>query len=184
MPGQGAIAELVRRSAGLESLVVPAVGKRPIPLELVAPGVGGERGFDGRPRHVPMPIHVPIGHGVRDPLVANLPDQPIEDHGGVMGFDSSNEASVDCVMPEIVDARDLPGNIADSPNNGSGVLHPLGLAGNGEPTWHVRSAPPTAVERRCRRRCTVGLSESIGDRREFEHPGATHRLYERGGQPG
>jgi hypothetical protein len=42
VPGQGAIAEFVRLGTRLESLVVPAVGKRPIPLELVAPGVGGE----------------------------------------------------------------------------------------------------------------------------------------------
>src|SRR5450830_1854832 len=133
MPGKGAIAELVRLGTRLESLVVPAVGKRPIPLELVAPGGGGERGFDGRPRHISMPIHVPVGHGVRDTLVANLSDQPIEDPSGVMGFDSSNEASVDCVMPEIVDARDLPGKIADSPNKGLGVLHSLNLVRNGEP---------------------------------------------------
>src|SRR5450756_1556389 len=102
--------------------MVPAVGKRPIPLELVATGVGGERGFDVCPRHVPMPIHVPIGHGVRDTLVAQLVHQPIEDHSGVMVLDCSNEASVDCIMPEIVDARDLPGKIADSPNKGLGVL--------------------------------------------------------------
>src|SRR5450830_1526626 len=101
MPGKGAIAELVRLGASLESLVVPAVGKRPIPLELVAPGVGGERPFDVCPRHVSMPIHVPVGHGVRDPLVANLSDQPIEDPSGVMVFDWRDEAGFDCVMPQI-----------------------------------------------------------------------------------
>src|SRR5450830_1816583 len=106
MPGKGAIAELVRLGTRLESLVVPAVGKRPIPLELVATGVGGERGFDGRPRHVPMPIHVPIGHGVRDSLMAKLAHQPIENRRSVMILDCCNQASLDCVMPEIVDACD------------------------------------------------------------------------------
>ena len=104
MPGQGAIAEFVRRSAGLESLMVPAVGKRPIPLELVATGVDGERGFDVCPRHVSMPIHVPVGHGVRDTLVAKLAHQPIENRRSVMVLDCCNQASVDCIMPEIVDA--------------------------------------------------------------------------------
>jgi hypothetical protein len=132
MPGQGAIAELVRLGAGLESFVVPAAGKRPIPLELVTPGVGGEWCRDGRPRHVPMPIHVPIGHSVRDTLVANLADQPIENRRSVMVLDCCNQASVDCIIPEIVDARDLASNIADSPNKR------LGLAGNGEPACHVK----------------------------------------------
>jgi hypothetical protein len=49
-----------------------------------------------------------------------------------MALDCCNQTSVDCVMPEIVDARDLPGNIADSPNNGSGVLHSCALARNGD----------------------------------------------------
>jgi hypothetical protein len=49
-----------------------------------------------------------------------------------MGFDCSNEATCDCVMPEIVDARDLPGNIADSPNKGAGVFHSCALARNGD----------------------------------------------------
>ena len=42
IPGQGATAEVARLGASLKPLVVLAVGKRPIPLELVAPGVGGE----------------------------------------------------------------------------------------------------------------------------------------------
>src|SRR5450830_1682683 len=184
MPGKGAIAELVRLGASLESLVVPAVGKRPIPLELVATGVGGERPFDVCPRHVPMPIHVPIGHGVRDTLVAKLAHQPIENSRSVMVLDCCKEASVDCVMPEIVDAGNLTGNVAYPPNNGSGVLHPLGLAGNGEPACHVKSTPPTGVARRYRRRCTAGSFEWIGDRQEFERHGANRLPYERGGQRG
>jgi hypothetical protein len=184
MPGQRAIAELVRLGASLESLVVVAASKRPIPVELVASGVGGERPFDVCPRHISMPIDVPVGHGVRDPLVANLPDQPIEDHGGVMGCDCRNQASVDCVMPEIVDARDLPGKIADSPNKGLGVPHSLGIKKNGGPAWHVRSTPLTGVGRRCRRRCTVGLFESTGDRREFARRVMIHQPYERAGQRG
>jgi hypothetical protein len=49
-----------------------------------------------------------------------------------MVCDGSNEASVDCIMPEIVDARDLPGKIAHSPNKGLGVLHSCALARNGD----------------------------------------------------
>jgi hypothetical protein len=79
-----------------------------------------------------MPIHVPISHGVGNPLVAKLAHQPIEDRRGVMVLDCCNQASVDCVMPEIVDACDLPGNIADSPNKGTGVLHSCALARNGD----------------------------------------------------
>jgi hypothetical protein len=79
-----------------------------------------------------MPIHVPIGHGVRDTLMAKLAHQPIENRRSVMALDCCNQASVDCVMPEIVNARDLPGNIADSPNKGAGVLHSCALARNGD----------------------------------------------------
>ena len=184
MPGQGAIAELVRLGAGLESLVVPAVGKRPIPLQLVAFGVGGERVLDFRPRHVPVPVHVPLGHGVGDSLKAEDPHQPIEDHTGVMVFDCRNEAGFDCVMPEIVDASNLTGKVADSPDKGSGVLHSLTRPVTGRTGWHVRSTPPSGVGRRCRRRCTAGLSEWIGDRRESERRVTIRRLYERGAQRG
>ena len=126
MPGQGAIGEFVRLGAGLESLVVPAAGKRPIPLELVAPGVGGEGSFDFRPRHVPVPIHVPLGDGIGDSLKAEHPHQPIEDRRGVMVFDCSNEASVDCINLKVVDAGNLASNVADPANNRLGVPHSLG----------------------------------------------------------
>jgi hypothetical protein len=42
VPGHGAIGEVSWLGAGLESLVVPAVSKGPIPLELVTFRVGGE----------------------------------------------------------------------------------------------------------------------------------------------
>ena len=184
MPGQGAIAELVRLGAGLGTLVVPAAGKRPIPLQLVAPGVGGEGRFDFRPRHVPMPIHIPLGHGIGDSLKAEHPHQPIEDRGSVMVFDCSNEASLDCINLKVVDAGNLTGNVADPPNKRSGMPHSLGLTTTGEPAWHVRSTPPTGVERRYRRRCRPGSSELIGDRRAAERRVTIHRLYERGGQRG
>jgi hypothetical protein len=183
MPGQGAVAELFRLGAGLEALVVPAVGKRPIPLELVATGVGGERVFDIRPGHVPMPIHVPIGHGVRDTLVAKLAHQPIEDRRSVMGCDGSAEAGCDCVNLKVVDAGNLTGKVADSPNKRAGMPHSMTTTVTGRKFRHVRSTPPTGAERRCRRQCTAGSSEWIGDQQESEHPGATHRLYGRGGQP-
>ena len=83
MAGQGAIGKFVRLSAGLESLVVLAASERPIPLELVAPRVGGEGSFDVRPRDVSMPVHVPLGHGVGDSLKAEHPHQPIEDRRSV-----------------------------------------------------------------------------------------------------
>ena len=169
MSGQGAIAELVRFGAGLESLVVPAAGERPIPLQLVAPGVGGERPFNFCPRHIAMPIHVPLGHSVGDSLEAQLADQPIEDHSGVMVFDCSNEPGFICVIPQIVDAGNRTGKVAYPPNNRSRMPHALGLTRNGDPACHVRSTQLTGVERRYRRRCTAGLSEWTGDRREFEH---------------
>jgi hypothetical protein len=143
-----------------------------------------ERCRDGRPRHVPMPIHVPIGHGVRDTLMAKLAHQPIENRRSVMAFDGSDEAGLGCITLQVVDARDLPGKIADSPNKGLGVLHSCALARNGDLARHVRSTPPTGAERRCRRRCTAGSSEWIGVRRGSEHRVATRRLYERGGQRG
>ena len=97
MPRQRTTGKVSGVGAGLEPLVVPAVGKRPIPLELVAARIGGDRSFDFRPRHVPMPFDVPIGDGVGNPLVANLPDQPIEDPTGVMVGDCTDEASSDGV---------------------------------------------------------------------------------------
>ena len=162
----------------------PPAGKRPIPLELVAPGFAAERPFDFRPCHVPMPIHVPVGHGVGNPLVAKLAHQPIEDSGGVTVFDCVDEASFDCAIPQIVDAGGLASNVAYPPNNRSSMPHPLGLTRNGDPAWHVRSTQLTGVERRYRRRCRPGSFESTGDRRAAEHRVTTRRLYERGGQRG
>ena len=182
--GRGQSANCVRLGAGLHTLMVLAIGERPIPLELVAPGIGAERRFDFRPRHVPVPIHIPFGHGIGDSLKAKHPHQPIEDRGGVMVRDCSNEATVDCVIPQIVDACDLASNVAYPPNNRSRMPHSLGTAKNGGPTWHVRSTQLTGVGRRCRRRCRPGSSELIGDRRAAERPVTIHRLYERGGQPG
>jgi hypothetical protein len=101
-----------------------------------------------------------------------------------MGFDCSDEASSDCLILKVVDARDLPGNIADSPNKRLGVLHALGLAGNGDLACHVKSTPPTGVERRRRRQCRPELSELIGDRRAAARRVTTHQPYEQGGQPG
>lgn len=49
--------------------------------------------------------------------MAKFSHQPIEDHPGVMVFDCCDEASFDCVMPEIVDASNLTGKGADSPDN-------------------------------------------------------------------
>jgi hypothetical protein len=49
-----------------------------------------------------------------------------------MVCDCCNEATCDCVMPEVVNARDLPGKIADSPNKGLGVPHSCVLARNGD----------------------------------------------------
>ena len=184
MPGQGAIGELVRRGAGLETLVVPAVGKRPIPLELVAPGVGGEASFDFRPRHVPVPIHVPLGDGIGNSLKAEHPHQPIEDRRSVMVFNCSNEASFDCINLKVVDAGNLTGNVADPANKGLGVPHSLSSTATGQPGCHVRSTPLTGVERRCRRRCRPGSFELIGDPRAAERRVTIHRLYERGGQRG
>ena len=95
MPGQRTTGKLIRIGASLEALVVPAVGKRPIPLKLVAAGFGGEGSFDFCPSHVTMPIDVPIGDGVGNPLVAELPDQPIENLTSVMVGDCIDEASSD-----------------------------------------------------------------------------------------
>ena len=125
MPGQGAIGEFVRRGAGLETFVVLAVGKRPIPLELVAPGVGGEASFDFRPRHVPVPIHIPLGDGIGDSLEAEHPHQPIEDRRSVMVFNCSTEPSLDCINLKVVDAGNLTGNGADPANKGLGMPHSL-----------------------------------------------------------
>ena len=175
MSGQGAIAEFVRLGAGLRTLVILAAGKPPIPVELVAPGVGGERCRNVRPRHIPMPCDVPVSYGVGNPLVAKLVHQPFEDRRSVMVFDCSNEAGCDGVIPEIVDPRGLASNGAYPANKRSGVPDALGLTRNGDPAWHVRSTQLTGVERRCRRRCTVGLSESTGDLQEFERPGGTRR---------
>ena len=126
MPRHRTIGKVIGVSAGLESLVVPAVSKRPIPLELVAARVGGEGSFDIRPRHVPMSVDVPIGDGVGNSLVTNLPDQPIEDHRGVMVGDCPDEASSDCVTLNFIDPGTLPGNPADLAGKGRGpTVHRL-----------------------------------------------------------
>ena len=111
--GQGAVAEVAWLGAGLKALVVPAVGKRPISLQLVTPGVGGEGGIDFSPGHIPMPVDVPFGHGVGNSLKAEHPHQPIEDHTSVMVLDCCNQASVDCLVAQIVDTGNLTGDTAD-----------------------------------------------------------------------
>ena len=97
------------------------------PWSLSHPGLVARRSFDFRPRHVSVPIHVPLGHGIGDSLKAEHPHQPIEDRRGVMVCDCSNEASVDCVIPQIVDPCDLASNVADPPNKRSRMPHALGL---------------------------------------------------------
>jgi hypothetical protein len=175
MPGQGTIGKVIGVAAGLESLVVPAVSKPPIPLELVAARVGGEATFDFRPRHVPMSVDVPIGDGVGNSLVANLPDQPIKDHRGVMGCDCADEASLDGVIPKVIDPCNLTSNPANLANNGSGTVHSLTKTATGQPGCHIRSTPLAGAGRRYRRRCSPGLFESTGDQRESEHPVTTHQ---------
>jgi hypothetical protein len=184
MPGQGTIGKVIGVGAGLESLVVPTVGERPIPLELVAARVGGEGVFDFRPRHVPMSIDVPIGDGVGNSLMAKLSDQPIEDLTGVMVGDCPDKASSDRGILKVIDPGDLASKIAHSPNKGSGTPDSLLRTRNGDPGWHVRSTQLTGVERRYRRRCSPGLSESTGDRRESEHPATTHRPCGPASRPG
>ena len=78
-----------------------------------------------------MPVDVPLGNGVGDPLIAEHPHQPIEDSRGVMVLDCSDEASFDCVMPQIVDASNLTGNGAHLANKRAGVLHSFGVGRNG-----------------------------------------------------
>ena len=96
------------------------------PWSLSHLGLVASDSFDFRPRHVPVPIHIPLGHGIGDSLKAEHPHQPIEDRRSVMVFDCSNEASFDCVIPQIVDPGNLTGNVADPANNGSGMPHALG----------------------------------------------------------
>jgi len=184
MPGQGTIGKVIGVCAGLESLVVPAVSKRPIPLELVAAWVGGEGSFDFRPRHVPMAIDVPIDDGVGNSLMAKLSDQPIEDLTGVMVGDCPDEASCDRGILKVIDPGNLTGNPAHLANKRSGMAHSLPRPGNGDPGWHVRLTQLTGVGRRCRRRCSPGLSESTGDRRESEHPATTRRPCGPASRPG
>ena len=183
MPGHGTIGKVIRVGAGLESLVVPAVGKRPIPLELVAARVGGEGSFDVRPRHGPMPIDVPIGDGVGNSLVADLSDQPIKDPRGVMVGDCTDKASSDCVTLNFIDPCRLTGNPADLADKGRGVLHSLTRTGNGQGA-HVRSTQLAGVGRQCRRRCSPELSELTGGRREFEHPATTRQPCGPASRPG
>ena len=184
MPGQRTTGKVRGVGAGLEPLVVPAVGKRPIPLELVAAGVSGKRPFDFRPRHVPMPFDVPIGDGVGNPLVAKLPDQPIEDHRSVMVGDCTDEARSDCGTLKVIDPCTLTGNPADLANKGLGVVHSLTRTTCGQPGFHVRSTPLIGAGRQCRRRCTAALFESTGARRESERPAMTRQPCGRAVQPG
>ncbi len=184
MPGQRAIGKGVRVGAGLEALVVPTIGKCPIPVELVAGRVRGEGTCDVRPGHVPMLIDVLIRDGVGNPLVANFPDQPIEDRSGVMGCDCGGEASCDGVISKVIDQCNLTSNPADLANNGSGMGHFLTTTATGQRGCHVRSAPPTAAGRRCRRRCTAGSSRSTDGRRAVAHPATTRPLYRQAGLPG
>jgi hypothetical protein len=100
MPGQRAIAELVRLGTRLESLMVPAVGECPIPLQPVAAWFGAEGAFNFCPRHVAMPVDVPFGYGVGDSLKAEHPHQPIEDQCGVMGFDGRDYSKKERALRE------------------------------------------------------------------------------------
>jgi hypothetical protein len=107
--------------------------------------------------------------------VADLSDQPIKDHRGVMVGDRPDEASSDCVTLNFIDPCRLTGNPADLADKGLGVFHALTRTTDGQPSRHVRSTPLTDIERRYRRRCMPELSESIGDRRGSEHPVTTRQ---------
>ncbi|MFZ2079360.1 MAG: hypothetical protein WAV38_22470 [Xanthobacteraceae bacterium] len=132
MPGQGTIRKVIGVRAGLESLVVPAVSERPISLKLGAARVGGEATFDFRPRHIPMPIDVPIGDGVGNSLMAKLSEQPIEDHRGVMVGDCPDEASSDRVTLNFIDPGNLTGNPTHLADKRSGMPDSLLRTRNGD----------------------------------------------------
>jgi hypothetical protein len=75
---QRAGSNMVGLGAGPADLVEPAAMEVPVALELGAGGTSAQLSSDIGPGHVPMRLHVGFGDLIRDALVAQRSDQPIE----------------------------------------------------------------------------------------------------------
>ena len=68
-----------------------------------------------------MLIHVVGGDGVGDALKAKRAHHPVEQHRGVVGFDSTEHAFVDQIIAGIIDKRRSARQATHGVNNSVGI---------------------------------------------------------------
>ena len=86
MGWQRAGGDVVRLGAGAARLLVSAGMKIPIGFQLRASWLPGQILADRAPSRLAMPTHVICGNLVRDPLKAEIVDQPVEQRRAVVPF--------------------------------------------------------------------------------------------------
>ena len=83
--------------------IVPATVKMPVAFEFWTGGTGRNLGVDIGPSGPTVPIHVLGGDLVRDALVAQSPNQPIEQRRGVVAPDGRGNSLGPQVGANVVD---------------------------------------------------------------------------------
>ena len=122
MRWQWTAADVIGLGAGPPQLGVVAALKVPVALELGATGISGKFFVDLGPSHVTMLLHVGGGDLIRDTLVTERCDQPIEDRRGVvLSYCCSDAVSLE-VGADLVDQVRGPGQAAHAVNHLNRVI--------------------------------------------------------------
>ena len=112
MGWQRALIDQARLGAGPGALVVPAAVELPVAPKLAAVDWLVQVGLDPLPRRPAMGLHVVARNLVRDSLVAEAGNQPIEHGRRVVGGDCVPDPFVVEVGPDVVDQRRVTGEAA------------------------------------------------------------------------
>ena len=94
VPGQGARFKMIWLGTRLRALLIPTMGKRPIPMQLSAVAIGTQSALNLRPGNVSVAGHEPVGDRVRDSLITKNAHQPVKDDRSIAVFNGSDEASI------------------------------------------------------------------------------------------
>jgi hypothetical protein len=100
---QGTSVNVIRLRTRSADLVVPTIVEMPVACELGASRTRGDLGVDIGPSGPPVAFHVVGGDLVRDALVAQSRNQPIEQRRGVVAPDGGGNAFGSQLGAEVVD---------------------------------------------------------------------------------
>src|SRR4030081_2258417 len=111
---------MVRRGAGSAALVEPAIMEPPVAAELGAARVTRQASLNQLPRRLAMLGEIPVCHLVRDALVAQGVDQPVEQGRRIVAANGGSKTAV--LAPNVVDEGSRAGEAADSVDDADRML--------------------------------------------------------------